>query len=168
MNKFRLKVPSRKYLRELHHSSEGFYPLLALYLQKNHLSSKISTFVFDPTVSKSVEIFKVKGSMKRCGVLVVKSSFSMKLVLKPVSNICRPVFSVEKWSFSLKGIIFEIAFVVNSIRINKFSISIFHAILLHSLKVCIIFIVLNNKHALLFILGFQFILTERIKRWWGT
>ena len=86
----------------------------------------------------------------------------MKFVVDPVSYVGRPAVSIVECSFPLESVVFEVAFVVDSIWIDESSVSIFHSILYHSFEVAFIFIGLYDEHAFIFIFGSEFILAEGI------
>lgn len=86
----------------------------------------------------------------------------MELVVDPVTHISWSVGPIEERSFALESIILEVSFIVDSVRVNESSISIFHAILNHPFKMGFVLVCLHYEHAFIFVFCCQLILAERV------
>ena len=92
--------------------------------------------------------------MKFHGVLVIKNSSAVELVLNPVAFVGGFSLAVVKSSFSLHQVVSEISLVERTLFVEHFSMAFFNSINHHSFEVSSILVFLSTENgSLLALIG---------------
>lgn len=100
----------------------------------------IHTFILQPKVLDLIEILAIVHAFKLIGVLVIQNTFSMELIVTPVTIVCGLIWTIVKHSSSVHFVFPELTLIKSTILESQFALTMLFALKSHSFISSTIFI----------------------------